>query len=82
MNLGVIDEGNQQRPYQSQYSDSFGRSFGTDSGIVIMESEVTKFTVPDPLNPWNSLTEILVSMKTLWVRKHASQRIYHTQATQ
>ena len=42
MNLGVIDEGNQQRPYQSQYSDSFGRSFGTDSGIVIMESEVNK----------------------------------------
>ena len=42
MNLGVIDEGNQQRPYQSQYSDSFGRSFGTDSGIVIMKSEVNK----------------------------------------
>ena len=42
MNLGVIDEGNQQRPYQSQYSDSFGRSFGTDSGIVIMESEENK----------------------------------------
>ena len=40
MNLGVIDEGNQQRPYQSQYSDSFGMNFGTDSGIIIMESEV------------------------------------------
>ena len=34
MNLGVIDEGNQKRPYQSQYSDSFGMNFGTDSGII------------------------------------------------